>query len=322
MKEPDRKNRNMAKKNTAEETQLSQQEARQAFVPALSPALERIRTTLQSLANNPPQVLVLEGGCAEERLATAKWYAAQLNCPHATPAGPCLDCPVCLQTGAGVLQDCTVLGVQEPVTIEAVREVRVRAAEAPHGGGWRVIVLAEAQFLRVEAANALLKVMEEPRPNLCFLLLAPQRGRLLPTLVSRGWVLTLPWPLPDANDASLPEDLQSWVAALDAFLGTGRGWFEKTSAKNAVDADLARRLILTVQKNLAATLGQHAVPDCRLGIRFANLPDAGCVYVDDVLAQCQRSLDLPTPVNPALVLDWMAVRLYLAVRRSAMGSRP
>lgn len=312
----------MAKKSTAEEPQLSQQEARQAFTPALSPALERIRATLQKLADNPPQVLVIEGGCAEERLAIAKWYAARLNCPHTTPAGPCLDCPVCLQTGAGVLQDCTLLGVQEPVTIDAVREVRVRAAEAPHGGGRRVIVLAEAQFLRAEAANALLKVLEEPRPNLCFLLLAPQRGRLLPTLVSRGWVITLPWPLPNPDDASLPSDLQTWIETLDTFLGTGRGWFEKTSVKNAVDADLARRLVLTVQKGLSASLAHKDSTGCRLGARFAKLPDSGCVYVDDVLAQCQRSLDLPTPVNPALVLDWMAVRLYLAVRRSAMGGRP
>ena len=312
----------MAKKTTAEETQLSQQEARQAFEPALAPALEAIRTTLQKLADNPPQVLVLEGGHAAERLAVAKWYAARLNCPHVTPAGPCLACPVCLQTGAGVLQDCTLLGVQEPVTIDAVREVRVRAAEAPHGGGRRVIVLAEAQFLRAEAANALLKVLEEPRPNLCFLLLAPQRGRLLPTLVSRGWVLTLPWPLPDPDDASLPEDLANWTAALDGFLATGRGWFEKTSIKNAVDADLARRLILAVQKGLAAALAHKASSGCQLGARFARLSDSGCAYVDDVLAQCQRSLDLPTPVNPALVLDWMAVRLYLAVKRSAIGGRP
>ncbi|HIU17095.1 MAG TPA: DNA polymerase III subunit delta [Candidatus Avidesulfovibrio excrementigallinarum] len=310
----------MAKKSVAEEPQLSQQEAKQAFAPALAPALEQIRATLQRLAGSPPQVLILEGGRAVERLAVAKWYAAQLNCPHVTSAGPCLDCPVCLQTGAGILQDCTLLGVQEPVSIEAVREVRSRAAEAPHGRGWRVIVLAEAQFLRAEAANALLKVMEEPRPNLCFLLLAPQRGKLLPTLVSRGWVLTLPWPVPDSDDASLPGELGSWIAALDDFLSTGRGWFEKTSVKNAVDADLARQLILAVQKSLAATLARRTAA-CRLGARFAGLPDAGCAYVDDVLAQCQRSLDLPTPVNPALVLDWMAVRLYLAVRKSAMGGR-
>lgn len=312
----------MARKSTAEEPQLSQQEARQAFIPALAPALERTRTTLQRLADNPPQVLVLEGGHAGERLAMAKWYAARLNCPHATPEGPCLDCPVCLQIGAGVFQDCTLLGVQEPVTIDAVREVRVRAAEAPHGGGWRVIVLAEAQFLRAEAANALLKVMEEPRQNLCFLLLAPQRGRLLPTLVSRGWVVTLPWPLPDLADATLPDDLKNWVEALDTFLGTGRGWFEKTSVKNSVDADLARRLVLTAQKGLAAALARRSSSEYRLGARFASLPDSGCAYVDDVLAQCQRSLDLPTPVNPALVLDWMAVRLYLAVRRSLKGGRP
>ena len=127
----------------------------------------------------------------------------------------------------------------------ANRELRTILGEAPRGDGKRVVILAEAQSLGVEAANALLKSLEEPRPGVCFLLLAPQRERLLPTLVSRGWVVTLAWP--EAGTPSTPELFQ-WEEALAEFMASGQGWLDKTSGKGAVDAALARRIVLSVQK--------------------------------------------------------------------------
>ena len=102
-------------------------------------------------------------------------------------------------------------GREGSIKIETVRELRTILGEAPRGDGKRVVILAEAQSLGVEAANALLKSLEEPRPGVCFLLLAPQRERLLPTLVSRGWVVTLAWP--EAGTPSTPELFQ-WEEAL------------------------------------------------------------------------------------------------------------
>ena len=136
-------------------------------------------------------------------------------------------------------------GREGSIKIETVRELRTILGEAPRGDGKRVVILAEAQSLGVEAANALLKSLEEPRPGVCFLLLAPQRERLLPTLVSRGWVVTLAWP--EAGTPSTPELFQ-WEEALAEFMASGQGWLDKTSGKGAVDAALARRIVLSVQK--------------------------------------------------------------------------
>ena len=186
--------------------------------------------------------------------------------------------------------------------------------EAPRGDGKRVVILAEAQSLGVEAANALLKSLEEPRPGVCFLLLAPQRERLLPTLVSRGWVVTLAWP--EAGTPSTPELFQ-WEEALAEFMASGQGWLDKTSGKGAVDAALARRIVLSVQKAQAALhAGRDGGP---LGRRLAILPEAGHLHVNDLLAQCQESLDYM--VSPPLVLNWLATRLHIVYRHARLRGR-
>ncbi|WP_300684207.1 DNA polymerase III subunit delta, partial [uncultured Bilophila sp.] len=289
---------------TEQEDRLpTREEAQAAFSPALDERQSRVRAALDKLAADPPQVLILEGGSAEERFSVALWHAARLNCPE-NPS-PCLCCPSCLQIGAGLFHDLYLLdGREGSIKIETVRELRTILGEAPRGEGKRVVILAEAQSLGVEAANALLKSLEEPRPGVCFLLLAPQRERLLPTLVSRGWVVTLAWP--EASSPS-PTDLRPWEEALADFLASGRGWFDRTSAKGAVDAPLARRIVVCIQKAQAAVLaGRDGGP---LGPLLTPLPAAGHLHVNDLLAQCQESLDYM--VSPALALNWLAVRLHM-----------
>jgi DNA polymerase-3 subunit delta' len=64
-------------------------------------------------------------------------------------------------------------------------------------GGWRVVIVDGADMMNRNAANALLKVLEEPPPRAILLLLAASPGRLLPTIRSRCRRLALN-PLPDA----------------------------------------------------------------------------------------------------------------------------
>ena len=291
---------------TATEEQLpTREEAEAAFALALDARQERVRAALNKLASDPPQVLILEGGSVAERFSVALWHAARLNCPEGRP--PCLHCPACLQIGANLFHDLYVLdGREGSIKIETVRELRTILGEAPRGDGKRVVILAEAQSLGVEAANALLKSLEEPRPGVCFLLLAPQRERLLPTLVSRGWVVT----------PSTPELFQ-WEEALAEFMASGQGWLDKTSGKGAVDAALARRIVLSVQKAQAAFhAGRDGGP---LGRRLAILPEAGHLHVNDLLAQCQESLDYM--VSPPLVLNWLATRLHIVYRHARLRGR-
>jgi len=78
---------------------------------------------------------------------------------------------------------------------DAVRRALDLFASTAADSGWRVCILDSAEDLNVNAANALLKVLEEPPPRALFLILSHQPGRLLPTIRSRCRALMLR-PLP------------------------------------------------------------------------------------------------------------------------------
>ena len=81
---------------------------------------------------------------------------------------------------------------KERIGIAAVREI-IRAAQfAPVQSAHKVCLIANAEGLTVEAANALLKILEEPPRGLKFILLADHPSDLLPTIVSRSRLIRIP----------------------------------------------------------------------------------------------------------------------------------
>ncbi|NNG02826.1 MAG: DNA polymerase III subunit delta' [Inquilinus sp.] len=111
----------------------------------------------------------------------------------------------------------------QDLPVEAVRRIapflRLTAAE----GGWRVVVVDEAERMNRNSANALLKVLEEPPARAVLILVSSRPGALLPTIRSRCRRLALE-PLPEADliaflrprvEGLSPDDLQA-VARLAA----------------------------------------------------------------------------------------------------------
>ena len=81
--------------------------------------------------------------------------------------------------------------LREEIVVEDVRAVRDFLHLTASGGGWRVVVVDAADELNRNAANALLKVLEEPPARGLLLLVSHAPGRLLPTIRSRCCVLPL-----------------------------------------------------------------------------------------------------------------------------------
>jgi DNA polymerase-3 subunit delta' len=77
------------------------------------------------------------------------------------------------------------------ISVDMVRKALDLFASTATDSGWRVCILDSADDLNANAANALLKVLEEPPPRALFLILAHQPGRLLPTIRSRCRALLL-----------------------------------------------------------------------------------------------------------------------------------
>ena len=263
----------------------------------------RIAGFLDRLAGDPPRSLLLEGGTVEERLALARFWAARLMCRESSP--PCGQCRICQQVAEDASRDLFLLnGAEGAITIDTVREVRAVLGDPPAGRGPRVIILAEAQALGDGAANALLKSLEEPMPGNVFVLLAPSREILLPTLVSRSFVLTLGWPRGDAENTELRE----WLQALAEFIQSGRGpWLEWTGRKGNVDASLADGVLREVQRCLVQA--GYGNPETALARLLASRLDVVAVrQVGVVVENALESLEVGA--NPAVVLEWAAIRMW------------
>jgi hypothetical protein len=140
--------------------------------------------------------VILHGGREDERRETALALARTLLCERAPAARPCGACRHCRRiVWPGGRQelfhpDFQVLerDLRTSTSVDAARALLVAAQVSPFEARGQVFVIGAAETLSNEAANALLKVLEEPpvRAPRHFLLLAPSRLDLLPTLRSRS----------------------------------------------------------------------------------------------------------------------------------------
>jgi DNA polymerase III subunit delta' len=125
------------------------------------------------------------------RSVAARAFAAALLCPDLG----CGQCASCHQVLAGTHAD--VLLVRPDGLSYGVKQTRdlvLRAATAPFGGRWRAILFEDADRATEQAANALLKAIEEPSPRTVWLLCAPSPDDLVPTIRSRCRLVTLRTP--------------------------------------------------------------------------------------------------------------------------------
>jgi len=116
------------------------------------------------------------------RSSAAVAFAQALICPN-NGCGTCSDCNAAKTSGHPDVEIIRTEGLS--IKVEEVRELLTRVAWAPSMGGWRVVVMEDADRLTESAANALLKAIEEPGTRTVWLLCAPTLHDVLPTIRSR-----------------------------------------------------------------------------------------------------------------------------------------
>ncbi len=169
-------------------------------------------------ANRLPQTLLFAGPAGIGKATLARMLAAGINCDRG-PARPCGECSACLRILAADLfrgeyrkqleeraklpaakrsesplivsthPDFLIFPPDGPlrmIQIEQARRLRQAARYNPSEGRRRVFVIDRADRANAEAANALLKTLEEPAPALTIILLAENPYELLPTIRSRA----------------------------------------------------------------------------------------------------------------------------------------
>jgi DNA polymerase-3 subunit delta' len=125
---------------------------------------------------------VFTGPPGSGRSSAAIAFAQALVCP----SGGCGSCNACLSAANGGHPDVEIIRTEGlSIKIDEVRDLLTRVAWAPSMGGWRVVVMEDADRLTESAANALLKAIEEPGNRTVWLLCAPTLHDVLPTIRSR-----------------------------------------------------------------------------------------------------------------------------------------
>ncbi len=173
------------------------------------------------------------------RRTMALRFAQSLNCSaQPTPGVACLACRDCRQIEEMVHPDLSLLTPEEghkDILIDQVRSLQHTLSLAPYASAYRIALLPDFQRATTQAANALLKTLEEPSDRVVLLLTASVLEALLPTIVSRCEVIRLrPSSIPAAQayfmeNMGLTEEKADLIAHLSGGrIGAGKRFIEET----------------------------------------------------------------------------------------------
>ena len=144
----------------------------------LSNALESGRTHHAYLFSGPR-------GCG--KTSSARIMARSLNCvngPTPNPCGECQSCKDLVANGPGSL-DVIEIDAATHGLVDDARDLRDKAFFAPVQSRYKIYIIDEAHQLGTGAANALLKVVEEPPPHVIFIFATTEPDKLIATIRSR-----------------------------------------------------------------------------------------------------------------------------------------
>jgi len=150
------------------------------IIEILTKAVAASRTTEES--QEMTHAWVFTGPPGSGRSSAAVAFAQALICKN-NGCNTCSDCNAAKTHGHPDVEIIKTEGLS--IKVEEIRELLTRVAWAPSMGGWRVVVMEDADRLTESAANALLKAIEEPGTRTVWLLCAPTLHDVLPTIRSR-----------------------------------------------------------------------------------------------------------------------------------------
>ena len=165
---------------------------------------------------------LITGPPGSGRSIAAQCFAAALQCTSAGTPG-CGECRACTTTMAGTHADVRrIIPEGLSIGVGEMRNIVQIASRRPATGRWQVVVVEDADRLTEGAANALLKVVEEPPPSTVFLLCAPSVDPedIAITLRSRCRHVALVTPPVDASARvlietdGLSQDKAKWAASV------------------------------------------------------------------------------------------------------------
>jgi len=135
-----------------------------------------------------PHALLFYGPKACPKLALALEFIKLLNCEaEKFEDRPCLTCRACLDIEKNTHPDLAIIEPQESkeIKIIQIRDLQNNLSLKPYSAPFKAAIIDQAHLLNQEAQSAFLKILEEPRGNVLFILISEYPEILLPTILSR-----------------------------------------------------------------------------------------------------------------------------------------
>jgi DNA polymerase III subunit gamma/tau len=150
---------------------------------------ESVRRTLTNAINfdRISHAYLFTGPRGTGKTSSARILAKSLNCKAGdkATATPCQECISCMEIKTG---NSTAVFEIDAASNNSVEDARVLIERAPlvaPGGRYKIYIIDECHMLSKEAFNALLKTIEDPPPNVVFILATTEEHKVIPTIVSR-----------------------------------------------------------------------------------------------------------------------------------------
>src|SRR6266566_3420911 len=196
-------------------------------------AIDRLRRTLA--ARQVRHAYLFTGPEHIGKSLLAHRFAQTLLCtggadPRVAPLDPCNTCLSCRKVTHGNHPDLHIISRapdKQFILIEQVRALQSDSARKTLEGRRNVFIIQGAHEMNVQAANCLLKTLEEPEPDVVLLLTVPDPGLLLPTILSRVQQVSMHLLNSSQIKTALEQrwEVESEEATLIAALAAGRmGW--------------------------------------------------------------------------------------------------
>ena len=119
------------------------------------------------------------------KTSVAKIFAKAMNCPNQVGGEPCNNCYICQAVTDGSLEDVIEMDAASNNGVDEIRDIRYKSTYAPSIAKYKVYIIDEVHMLSTGAFNALLKTLEEPTPNVVFILATTELHKIPATILSR-----------------------------------------------------------------------------------------------------------------------------------------
>jgi DNA polymerase-3 subunit gamma/tau len=119
------------------------------------------------------------------KTSTGRILAKAVNCLSTDKEKPCNECEMCRAITEGSAMDVIEIDAASNTGVDDIRSLRERVNYAPGQAKYKVYIIDEVHMLSNSASNALLKTLEEPPPQVIFILATTEIHKVLPTILSR-----------------------------------------------------------------------------------------------------------------------------------------